>query len=647
MKSFRHRRWHGSPALAGQGFTLIEIAMVLVIVGLLIGVGTALLGPLIKQAKYKQSLETVKAAKEAVIGFALNSGRLPTAAEVPAITKNVDAWNTNLFYYPDPALTGANLCCAVTSGFQVEDRCPTGQNCGTGDPCCKTGTAFIIYSLGENHADETDKSPLVPRFKILQYGTNYDDIVEYVDLARLRQELSCSAVEIRTSSLPAGTEDMAYNTQIQGFGGCTPYQPWSPAVPIGTSGLSLDAAGTISGTVNTSATPVGTLSACSNTIGLPNVTLKDAQGKTATKDLSILVYPQTIRITNSDLPSTTVGASVTLATLNGTGGMDSYTWSLSGNPLWLDVNPATGVLTVTNPPDPPGAGDYPFTAILSDTTCSTTSKAFSVRVNPVSSGGGSAPTCTLTGPAVPITPGQTADLTWAITNGPADGTFVPSSGTCTNFAGSNNGTCTTGSLLLTTAFTLTVTNADGSNNCSATVTVNPPSAPSCTLTASPGIVRYNQTTSLIWNITNGPADGVFAPTSGTCTNFTGSNSGTCTTAALTAFSSFGLTVTNAYGSGNCATSAYVGCFEYRVWNNTGATRRFLIDGTCRNVNNNAEITTAALRLNVGETIQRWSAAGSCTGSVVATIDYDTAMNADITINGGNGNCQVNFTGTDR
>jgi len=644
MKRFRHKRWHGSPALAGQGFTLIEIAMVLVIVGLLIGVATALLGPLIKQAKYKQSLETVKAAKEAVIGFVLNSRRLPTAAEFSSITKNVDAWNQNLFYYPDPLLTpaGADLCCTATTGFQLEDRCPTGQDCGTGDPCCKSGTAFVILSLGENHANETGAAPT---FKILQYGATYDDIVEYVDLSRLRQELSCSSLSIRTSTLPEGTEDTAYNAQIEGYGGCLPYQPWSPAGPISWSGgLSLSTAGTISGTIDTSATPSGTLGACSNTIGITNVTLTDAQGKTAVRDFSILVYPQTLRITNSDLPSTTEGASAPIfATLNGTGGMNAYTWSLSGNPGWLGVDGVTGVLSAS----PPGAsaGDYPFAAVLSD-SCSTTSKGFSVRVN--ASSGGTAPTCTLTGPAGPINPGQTADLTWAVTNGPADGAFAPVSGGCSNFTSSNGGTCTTAALVATTTFTLTVSNTNGSNNCSATVTVNPPSAPSCTLTASPGIVDYNSTTSLIWNITNGPADGVFAPSSGTCTSFVSSNSGTCTTAALTSLSSFTLTVTNAYGSGNCSTSAYVGCAGYRVWNNTGGRRDFWIDGACRRINNNAEITTAVILLNPGETIERRTTNnGTCGLPVVSTLTYDTAMNADITINGGDGDCQANFGGTDR
>lgn len=430
MERFRYRRWHGSPALDRQGFTLIEIAVVLVIVGILIGVATALLGPLVKQAKYRQTVETVKAAKEAVIGYVLNSRRLPTAAEFSSITKNVDAWNTNLFYYPDPLLTPGvpDLCCTATTGFQLEDRCPAGESCATAHACCKPETAFVIYSLGENHADETDNSPLVPRFKILQYGTNYDDIVEYVDLSRLRQELSCSSLEIGSSTLPEGTEDVAYNAQAQGSGGCMPYT-WSALGPF--SGLSLDAAGTISGTVNYSPPPAGTLGACSNTIGIPGVTLTDAQGKTVTEDLSILVYPQTLRITNSDLPSITEGASGALATLNGTGGMNAYTWTLSGAALpgWLTVNGA-GLLSA-NPPAG-SAGDYPFTAVLDD-TCSSTSKGFSVRVNAGAAGACGALLLTpSSGSSWPVTVGTafSQSITVSGGQGPYTNTGCAASGTC-------------------------------------------------------------------------------------------------------------------------------------------------------------------------------------------------------------------------
>jgi hypothetical protein len=82
---------------------------------------------------------------------------------------------------------------------------------------------------------------------------------------------------------------------------------------------------------------------------------------------------------------------------------------------------------------------------------------------------------------------------------------------------------------------------------------------------------------------------------------------------------------------------------YRVWNNTGARRDFVVDGTCRRVNNNSEITTAALRLSSGETIDRYSTNnGTCGGGVVSQLNFSTAATVDT-----DNDSQVNFSGTNR
>ncbi len=52
------------------GFTLVELAIVLVIVGLLIGMGAGLLGPLTKRAKLIETRNTVKEVYETINGYA-------------------------------------------------------------------------------------------------------------------------------------------------------------------------------------------------------------------------------------------------------------------------------------------------------------------------------------------------------------------------------------------------------------------------------------------------------------------------------------------------------------------------------------------------------------------------------------------------
>jgi hypothetical protein len=77
-----------------------------------------------------------------------------------------------------------------------------------------------------------------------------------------------------------------------------------------------------------------------------------------------------------------------------------------------------------------------------------------------------------------------------------------------------------------------------------------------------------------------------------------------------------------------------------VWNLTGARRDFrLPDGSCRRVNNNAEITTTS-QLTPGTQIVAYSSSTwSCSGTILATFSYNTAVCLD-----DNGNGQVNMTG---
>ncbi|MBU4052854.1 MAG: type II secretion system GspH family protein, partial [Proteobacteria bacterium] len=81
-----------------RGFTLIELAIVMVIVGLLAGFGASMIVPLSVRAKRMETTEAVNVATEAVIGYAAaHNGRLPTVGEFPGIIgKYKDAWRKPL-----------------------------------------------------------------------------------------------------------------------------------------------------------------------------------------------------------------------------------------------------------------------------------------------------------------------------------------------------------------------------------------------------------------------------------------------------------------------------------------------------------------------------------------------------------------------
>ena len=90
---------------SADGFTLVELAIVLVIVGLLVGGMAITLTTVQDNANIKETQRRLGQAQEALLGFAAGSGRLPCPAAAPA-AGGVEA----------PA-DGTGVCTAALSGF--------------------------------------------------------------------------------------------------------------------------------------------------------------------------------------------------------------------------------------------------------------------------------------------------------------------------------------------------------------------------------------------------------------------------------------------------------------------------------------------------------------------------------------------------
>jgi prepilin-type N-terminal cleavage/methylation domain-containing protein len=194
-----------------SGFTLIEMAFVLVIVGLLLGLGTQLLPMLVKQNKLKDDKMMVKETKTAIIGYALATGRLPYASAningaetagrlngyLPWATLGIvgkDAYLTTLFYAVDSHLSN------TTSVAQFKQRLSDLIN-GTLTPdlFCDSGNlrvAFVVISAGENlRADppnDDNNNRIIDIFDNNQFASptatptaTYDDILETASLTYL------------------------------------------------------------------------------------------------------------------------------------------------------------------------------------------------------------------------------------------------------------------------------------------------------------------------------------------------------------------------------------------------------------------------------------------------------------------------------
>lgn len=110
--------------LQGRGFTLVELSIVLVMIGLLAGSGIALTNALVTQEKRIETLREMKAAKQALLNYARAQKRLPTVTEntpwplLPAAvlgTGRNDAWGRPLKYVVHPDLTDTTKACTLLS----------------------------------------------------------------------------------------------------------------------------------------------------------------------------------------------------------------------------------------------------------------------------------------------------------------------------------------------------------------------------------------------------------------------------------------------------------------------------------------------------------------------------------------------------
>ena len=138
------------------GFTLVEIAIVLVIIGMLIGLGSGMIAPLTKRAKYNETKDMINGAVEAVISFAAANNRIATTAEFTSIVRRPrDAWTKDLYYIPATNLDDLNsggVCGRKTTGITVLDC--TNPGCTTFNTI--RNVAYAVISGAENYNVQTN-----------------------------------------------------------------------------------------------------------------------------------------------------------------------------------------------------------------------------------------------------------------------------------------------------------------------------------------------------------------------------------------------------------------------------------------------------------------------------------------------------------
>jgi len=231
-----------------NGFTLIELAIVLVIVGMLLGMGAGLVGTLTKRAKLFENRGIIDAAVESLISYSASNNELPDVATFSTTVRNPnDVWKKPLSYIVDDDLldnTVGGICERKTTQLSLSN-CP--------DTACGTPTntinnvAFIVLSGSANFNNQTTGSTAVTsatNVKHFNQGLTlddytsdmnraepYDDIVKWITLNELRVKAGCKASQIRivNNELPYGFQGSSYSASVFGDGGV----PFSDGADLG------------------------------------------------------------------------------------------------------------------------------------------------------------------------------------------------------------------------------------------------------------------------------------------------------------------------------------------------------------------------------------------------------------------------------
>jgi len=180
------------PRTHNKAFTLIEMAIVLVIIGLLVGLVAPIVTNLVKREKLGNSRDYVEQVKNEIIGFAIINKHLPTNGELGT---KVDPYGNTLTYLPSSDMVSNDFCTtspAPATLYTVNEQQPGGA--ASKD---FSGVAFVLSSPGRNLADEyTVSSQVVTTYDPRAWTPTsaqpeYDDIVEYVTFNYLKNKV-CS-----------------------------------------------------------------------------------------------------------------------------------------------------------------------------------------------------------------------------------------------------------------------------------------------------------------------------------------------------------------------------------------------------------------------------------------------------------------------
>lgn len=310
-----------SPQPCESGFTLVEVALVLMLLGALVVFGMTLVGPLTKKLKYNATKEIIQADVDGIEGWAYDGKVLPTSGTWATTVRNTkDSWTKDLIYVYDNNLT------AVSTGGICGKKTTNVTLTTTTTPVISNAAFLVLSGSDDFNVDTNITGTPVSSGPIASATTitiSDNDIVYWVTLDELRIKAGCKGAPLRiiNDDLPNVFENSVYNSDIYAEGG-VPFTTgpntykWctTTAAP---AGLSYTCSGVLAASAACSLT-LGTWNQCAS-LYITGTVSAPASANT----LTFYVKDNGDNITNKTLPLT-INPCTTISVVNNTGGTIYY-----------------------------------------------------------------------------------------------------------------------------------------------------------------------------------------------------------------------------------------------------------------------------------------------------------------------------------
>lgn len=206
--------------MSKKGFTLVELAIVLIIVGVLTAGGVKMIYSAMDSSKFTSTRNQVESIIKEIAEYSGRARRIPSDfAELSGIVSpTADSFGNDVYYLSDTALTGTDSICNASSTDITVTEGSTEYN----------NIAFFVSSDSINELRQISVSGTdITIYDDTQTigGQEYDDITGWLTLDSLKRYAGCegASMSIIENALPKGYVESTYSTELNPKGGAGGY----------------------------------------------------------------------------------------------------------------------------------------------------------------------------------------------------------------------------------------------------------------------------------------------------------------------------------------------------------------------------------------------------------------------------------------